>query len=140
MKQNTGRGTLPFSRQPEWTLSPHESQPRTDHGRKYARWSRRSGWSELLIIAWLGALVIAVISSVAAKNWWLSQASTVQSRDHRQQSETTQASPATAPVSSHTGPITEQQSAPSTAKCYGHSPDGALKVYAPVEGRCREGG
>jgi hypothetical protein len=86
------------------------------------------GWRTSII----GILILSLgaVGFVAATNGWFERAAGIQANHHRTQSPTTQ------PVL----PAREQQSAPVPSKCYGHSPDGALKVYEPTDGRCPEGG
>ena len=45
--------------QPDWVRSPHESRPDTYYGAMFRKWSRRTGASDLLIIAWIGISLLA---------------------------------------------------------------------------------
>ncbi len=47
--------------QPEWVRSPHASRPDTYYGARFRLWSRRSGASDLLIVAWLGIALLAAL-------------------------------------------------------------------------------
>jgi hypothetical protein len=97
------------------------------------------GWRTFIIgIVILG---LGAVGFVGATNGWFGRAAGVQPKHQRTQNQTIQANTLSPPpIQSHVVPAREQQSAPVPSKCYGHSPDGALRVYAPIDGRCPEGG